>query len=326
VKHEVLVLSDDDVRTLLTRALCREVMTAAFRDYAAGRMMAPKKVAFSFPAGPLVVGPAHVPSAEAFGMKFATIRPENRGRGLPSAFLYIPLFEVTSGQLRSLVAGNTITALRTAATSAVASQALARPESRTLAIVGPGSQGREHVHALAEVFSLDRIYITGGQHPESAARLAAELVSAYGDRVRTASVEAAVREADLVVTATRATQPVIDRAWVRPGTHFNAVGTDTPEERELDPAILQAAVIIVDSWEQCVERGEVQGALASGALTPDQIQGSLGDLLLGRVRGRTDPDQITVFDSTGVFFQDVALAGRLVQRAHADGLGTWVTL
>lgn len=326
MKHEILVLSDEHVRALLTRSLCREVMTAAFRDYAAGRTTAPKKVTFPFLSGPLVVGPAQVPTLEAFGMKFATIRPENRDRGLPSAFLYVALFDETTGQLRSLVAGNTITALRTAATSAVASQALARPESRSLAIVGPGSQGREHVHALAEVFSLERIYVTGGRREDSAARLAAELGPAYGDRVRTASVEEAVRHADLVVTATRATRPVIDRAWVRPGTHLNAVGTDTPEERELDPAILQAAVIIVDSWEQCVERGEVQGPLASGELTPAQIRGTLGEVLLGTVRGRTDPDEITVFDSTGVFFQDVALAGRLVQGAQAEGLGTWVAL
>ncbi len=322
---DVLVLSEAELGKLITRALCREVMAEAFRDYAAGRVVAPSKVPFAFEAGPLIVGPAHLAHRDAFGLKMATIRPANREVGLPSAYIYVPLFDAPSGRLIALLGGNTITNLRTAATSTVASLALARPDSRVLGIVGPGTQGREHVYALAEVFALEAIYVAGGR-PESRARLVADLDREFPGRAVAASIEEAARAADLLVTATRATAPLVARAWVRPGTHINAIGADSREEQELDPAILRDARIIVDSLEQCLDRGEVHRPIETGELSPERIGGGLGDVLRGRVAGRAGPEEITVFDSTGVYFQDVALAKRLYDLARTQGAGVRVEL
>jgi ornithine cyclodeaminase/alanine dehydrogenase-like protein (mu-crystallin family) len=321
----VLLLSEKEIERLLTRALCREVMAEAFRDFAAGRVSAPSKVPFAFEAGPLIVGPAHLPERQAFGLKLATIRPANREAGLPSAFIYVPLFDAPSGRLIALLGGNTLTTLRTAATSAVASRALARPDSRVLGIVGPGTQGREHAYALADVFPLEAMHVAGGR-PETRARLVAELARDFPERVAAASIEEATRAADILVTATRATAPLVRRAWVRPGTHINAIGADSREEQELDPAILGEARIFVDSLDQCLDRGEVHRPIEQGTLSPGAIAGGLGDVLLGRVAGRRAPDEITVFDSTGVYFQDVALAKRLYDLARAQGLGRWVEI
>ena len=152
--------------------------------------------------------------------------------------------------------------------------------------------------------------------------MAEELTASYGIKARPhGEVAEAVRGQDIVVTTTPSRTPVVTREWVSPGTHINAIGADAAGKQELDPAILSAAKVVVDDWAQASHSGEINVALAQGELTPEQIYGSLGDIVAGKKPGRVAPEEITVFDSTGLIIQDLALGLAVYQRARERGLG-----
>jgi ornithine cyclodeaminase/alanine dehydrogenase-like protein (mu-crystallin family) len=326
----VRVLSGDDVRAALTMKDCIEAMDTVLREYAAGDLYLPLRSVVRPPKSPGLMGlmTAHRAGATpAFGLKAVAIFPENPKRGLDAHQGIVVVFDGEDGRVTGLLDASAITAIRTAAVSAVATRALAREGASTLAVLGAGVQATAHIEAMSCVLPLDRVRIYS-RRPEPAAELAATTAERYAwDVSAAASVEDALRDAAVVVTTTTAREPIVERAWLAPGTHVNAVGSSIPTTRELDGATMSAARIVVDARESALnESGDVLLAMREGTLAEDVTLTELGEVLAGSAQGRQSPDELTVFVSLGLAVEDLAAAELALRVAEQRGLGAEVEL
>jgi ornithine cyclodeaminase len=256
-----------------------------------------------------------------YSLKTVAVFPDNPSRGLDAHQGTVTLFDGETGEVRVLMNASAITAIRTAAVSAVATRLLAREDAKVLAILGAGVQARSHLEALRLVRDFDTVRIAS-RTTEHAEALAAEAgAEAVG------SAEEAVRDADVVVTATSATEPVLFREWLKDGAHVNAVGGRPPQMTELDAATVAGSSFFVDRRESAeAEAGDYRAALDRGAIGPDHIRAELGEVVIGAHPGRTSPEEVTVFRSLGLAVEDLAAAEYVVQRARKEGAGTEVPL
>ena len=315
----VRVLTEHDVRRLMPVADCIEPMAEALAALARGELYNPLRSVVLPPGAEAFMGlmPAYRAGPDPlYSLKAVCIAPGNPSRGLDSHQGFVALFDGVTGELRAFVNASAITAIRTAAVSAVATRLLARPESRTLAIVGAGVQARSHLDAMRAVLPFERVRVWS-RTPSRAAAL---------DRVEpAASAEAALAGADVVVTATTSREPVVRREWLADGAHVNAVGSSISSARELDSATMGAAALYVDRRESTLnESGDYLFALADGAVGPESIRGEIGELLNGSVEGRRDDSELTVFKSLGLAVEDLAAAEHVLRRAEAEGAGAEV--
>jgi ornithine cyclodeaminase/alanine dehydrogenase-like protein (mu-crystallin family) len=252
-----------------------------------------------------------------YSLKTVCVFPENPKRGLDAHQGTVTLFDGETGVVQAVMNASAITAIRTAAVSAVATRLLAREDARKLGILGAGVQARSHLEALPRVRPFEKIVLyspTPGH--------ASELADEFGADVA-GSAEDAVREADVVVTATNAAAPVLERAWLKEGAHVNAVGGRPPQMTELGPQTLAAAALFVDRRESAEnEAGDYRRALEEGAIGPDHIRAEIGEVLIGAKPGREDDSQLTLFRSLGLAVEDLAAAEYVVRRARETGAGT----
>lgn len=319
---KLLVLASHHVHELLTYRECAAVMREALAARARGEIQQPLRtiVRPRDAVGFMALMPAYSPDA-GYGLKAICITPGNPAVGKDAHQGGVLLFDVSTGEPRALVNASAVTEIRTAATSAVATDLLARPGVAELAIVGTGVQGRAHAHAIAATRELAGIRLAG-RDLARARTMAAELtgqlgvpVSAYDD------VPAAVAGAGIVVTATTATEPVLRREWLAPGAHVNAVGACVPGARELDTATMAEAAVFADSRESVSnEAGDFLIAGREGVANP--VRAELGELIAGTATGRADDDEITVFESLGLAAEDLAAASFLYEKAARLGVGT----
>jgi ornithine cyclodeaminase/alanine dehydrogenase-like protein (mu-crystallin family) len=246
--------------------------------------------------------------------------PDNPKRGLDAHQGTVTLFDGETGEVRVLMNASAITAIRTAAVSAVATRLLAREDARVLGILGAGVQARSHLEALPLVRNFDtvRIFSRTLEHAQAlAAQVGAEAVD---------TAEEAVRDADVVVTATSSAEPVLAREWLKPGAHVNAIGGRPPQMTELDTATIADSAFYVDRRESAeAEAGDYRAAVESGAIGPDHIRAELGELVIGVKPGRSSEEEITVFRSLGLAVEDLAAAEYVLRRARATGVGTEVS-
>jgi ornithine cyclodeaminase len=322
---ELLVLSEHAVRELLSMRECIGVMEDALASLARGEMHQPLRslIRPEGAAGFLGLMPSYRRGERSyFGLKEVCVFPGNPARGLDTHLGAVLLHSGETGQLLAAVNASAVTAIRTAAVSAVATKLLAREDAATLAIIGAGVQGRSHLEAIPLVRSIRevRLYSRTPAHAEA-------VRAASGARSRVASsIEEAVRGADIIVTATSSREPVIRREWIADGTHINAVGSSVATARELDGATIRDASLFVDRRESTVnESGDYLFALREGAITGDShIRAEIGEILTGRARGRTSAPEITLFKSLGLAIEDLASAAFLYEKARAKRLGSWV--
>jgi ornithine cyclodeaminase len=266
--------------------------------------------------------PAHrAGDTPLYSLKTVAVFPDNPKRGLDAHQGTVTLFDGETGEVRVLMNASAITAIRTAAVSAVATRLLARDDARVLGILGAGVQARSHLEALPLVRNFDSVRIYG-RTAEHARALADEAgAQAVG------SAEEAVRDADVVVTATSSAEPVLAREWLKPGAHVNAIGGRPPQMTELDSATIADSAFFVDRRESAeAEAGDYRAAVASGAIGSDHIRAELGEVLIGAKAGRSHEDEITVFRSLGLAVEDLAAAEYVVRRARETGAGTEVPL
>jgi len=321
---QVLVLSHGDVKRLLSPADCIELMSEALADLARGHIWQPLRFVARPPEEPTLLGlmPAHRSAPRpAYALKAVCIFPGNPARGLDAHQGGVLLFDGETGELRALVDASAVTAIRTAAVSAVATRELARPDSSVLAILGSGVQARAHLEAMAKVrpFTVARVW---SRTPEHARAFAAQAAAPFPVQA-VESAEAAVRDADVVVTVTSSREPIVELDWLAPGAHVNAVGSSIPSARELDAATIAAARLFVDRRESAVnESGEYLRAVEEAGIGPDHIRAELGEVLIGAHEGRGSRDELTVFVSLGLAAEDLAAAEYVYGRARADGVGT----
>jgi ornithine cyclodeaminase/alanine dehydrogenase-like protein (mu-crystallin family) len=305
----VLVLSHDDVFATLKPDPCADAMAEILIAHARGDAYFPLRSVVAPPTAAGFIGlmPAWRGGHDAaFSLKALCVMPGNPARGLDSHQGVVILSDAETGVPTAILDASAVTAIRTAAVTAVATRTLARSDARVLAILGSGVQGRAHERALASDFEEVRVYspTTGG------------------------SAEEAVRGADVIVTATSSREPVLKREWLAPGAHVNAVGASMPSARELDVETVADAALFCDSRESLRnEAGEFRLAVEQGAIAgEDHVRGELGQVLADQVDGRRDDRELTVFRSLGLAIEDLAAAQLAVARARANGIGTDVEL
>ena len=326
---QILIVNQDEVRRLLPMAECLDVMARTLAALARGEALLPLRQVLMLPGGQGAFGamPAHLSSPPAVGIKVITVFPGNHGTAYDSHQGAVLLFETERGRLLAVMDASSITAIRTAAVSGVATRALARADASTLALLGSGVQAATHLEAVALVRPLRRVRVWS-RDPAHVARFVDPARKRHGFAIEAApSAREAVADADVVCTVTASREPVLEGAWLRAGTHVNAVGASLRTARELDSAAVARARVFVDRRESAAnEAGDLLMARAEGAIGDDHVQGELGEVLLGRVDGRRTPDEITVFKSLGLAVEDVASAHHIHARAQAAGMGTWVEL
>jgi len=301
-----LFLDDDDVRRALDMNALIATMRGALAAYSTGFIQQPVRQALAQNDGYLLVMPA---SGDGMGCKLVSYYPGNAESGLPTHMAIIVLFDAKTGQPLAVMDGRRITELRTAAVSAVATDLMAAPDARTLAILGSGAQARSHADALRHVRDFKEIKVWS-RSPAHAEAFAAEIGA------RNLSVEDAVHDADVVVTATSARTPVLRGDWLKAGCHVNAVGAPRPDWRELDDAVMANTIIADSRAGALAESGDI---ILSGAA----IHAELGELVAGT---KSVPVyETTVFKSLGMAIEDVAAAklvhDRIVQREHRQNAG-----
>ena len=324
----LLILNATEVKQLLPMAACIDLMAEALAALAREQVHQPLRMVVRPPdaAGLMGLMPAYLSgSRPAFGLKAICVFPGNPARGKDAHQGGVMLFDVETGEPLALMNASAITEIRTAAVSAVATRLLARQDAEELAIVGAGVQARAHLEAITSVRAIKRVRVASRtlDHAQAFAR---EMRSRYPFPVEAvATTEAAVRGADVIVTATTATQPILQRGWISPGAHLNAVGAVPPAAREIDSATVAAASLFVDQRQAAMnEAGDFLIPLHEGVIGPDHIRAEIGELLIGSHPGRTSSQEITLFKSLGLAVEDVAAAGYLYRQAQMSTVGTWL--
>ena len=308
----MLLLSRADVRELLDLDLLLQALERAFVALSAGSASVPPRIAASTERGLLAAMPGYADGV--LETKLVSVFAENRD--LPSHQATISLFDDQTGQPLALMDGTEITAVRTGASSAVSTRALAKPDARVLAVLGAGVQGRSHVAAARRVRNFDEVRVAS-RAVERARELAGEV---GGDAVE--SFEEAVRGADVVCACTDASEPVLTADWLSPGMHVTSVGASR-DGPELDRATVTAGLLVVES--RVAFEPYPAGAHELQGLDPESAV-ELGEILAGTREGRTSPEQITVYKSMGHAVEDAAAAGLVYRRALENGVGTEVEL
>ena len=318
----LLVLSEPEVRELLDMESCVEAMTEVLTSLARGELYQPLRSMVRPPDtdGLLGLMPAHRGGERAvYALKEIVVTPDNPTRGLDAHQGAVLLHDGVTGKLVAVLNASPVTAIRTAAVSAVATRALARADTARVAILGAGVQARAHVDAMRAVLDDPEIRIWA-RRIEAAEELAADVGA-----IASPSPDAALFGAEVVCTTTSAREPVLEHRWLAPGAHVNAVGSSIPTARELDTETLRRGALFVDRRESALnEAGDYLIAAAEGAIGPEQIRAELGEVLAGLAPGRADEEEFTIFKSLGIAVEDLAAAELVVRRARERGVGTEV--
>ncbi len=324
---KVLFVNEAGVRSLLPVDACVPLMREALIALSRGDTVLPLRSAVRLPdgSGILALMPGYLGEPRSFGLKVVTVMPGNHGTRYDSHQGAVMLFGVTHGEPLAIVDASAVTAIRTAAASAAATDALARADAGDLALIGSGAQARAHLAALRTVRALRRVRVWSRSRA-NADRFAREELAHAGVAIEVAATtEAAVRGADLVCTVTASKEPVLRGEWLSPGAHVNAVGACFAASRELDTEAVRRARFYTDCRQSCLhEAGDFLIARDEGAIQDRHLLGELGEVLLGTVPGRLSPQDITVYESLGVAVEDLAAAHAIHRRAIETGAGTWL--
>ena len=319
-----LVISGTDVRKVLGMPDCLRAVEQAFRLLGDGQASRPVVSSVRAAEGGFHIKSAliTVGEAEYFVSKTNANYPANPSRhGLPTIQGTIVVHDATNGVPLAVIDSIEITAMRTAAATAVAAKYLAREDAGELAVIGCGIQGFQHVRALGLVRPVRSVSLYDVD--DAAARSLAKLLAAEGGfpvHVST-SISDAVGAADVIVTCTTSTEFLLDSADIQPGAFVAGVGVDAEHKRELSPDLLEKSRVVVDVLEQCAAFGDLHHAIERGVMTAADVHAELGEVVAGRRSGRSSPEETFVFDSTGMALQDAATAVVVVERARANRLG-----
>ncbi len=326
---KVLIVNQAEVRRLLPMPACMEAMAEALRSVTSGESVLPLRQVIMLPdkAGAFGSMPAYLGSPPTIGLKCITVFPGNHGTELDSHQGAVLLFETKRGSLLAVMDASSITAIRTAAVSGVATRVLARADAGDLALLGTGVQALTHLEAMAQARRLRRVR-AWSRHPQHVRAFAERALRLLGVRVEPApSAREAVDGADIVCTVTSSREPVLAGEWLAPGVHVNAVGASLATARELDTPAVVRARLFVDRRESALnEAGDLLIPRREGAIDDGHIRGELGELLLGSCPGRQSESEVTVFKSLGLAVEDVAAARLIYDNAVKAGAGTRVEL
>ena len=329
---KTLLLTEKDVKQLLSMDEVMEAVESAFEAKGLGHAQMPAKVYLFYNKykGDLRAMPSYLEELDISAVKIVNVHPENRAKyGLPTVMAIIILVDPKNGAPIAIMGGTWVTGMRTGAAGGIAAKYLAKKDSRVVGLVGAGAQARTQLMALILLYrKLEEIRVWSLPDGTKEA-FVAEMEPKYGDAAKIIAVESvkdAVEGADIVVTITPSRKTLVSNDWVEPGMHFNCIGADAPGKQELDPAILTRAKIVVDDWEQASHSGEINVPLTKGIITKQNVWGAICEIVAGLKPGRTSSDEITVFTSTGLAVQDAVTANLAYKKALAKGLGRLVEI
>jgi ornithine cyclodeaminase len=323
------ILTARDVRRLLPMPACITAMDLALRALANGDAVLPLRPVIQLPdgTGALAAMPAYLGNPKTLGLKTITIFPGNHGGPLDSHQGVVIMIDPANGRPFAILDASSITAIRTAAVSAVATRALARPDAGDLAIIGTGVQAMMHLEAMICVRSIRRVR-TYSRNPANVGRFAKEAARRMGIGVEPSrSARDAVDGADIICTVTASHTPVVEGAWIKAGAHINAVGASLRSARELDTEAVRRSAMYVDRRESALaEAGEILIPMNAGMLDANHIRGEIGELLESRIAGRSSDDEVTLFKSLGLAIEDLAAADVVLRNAAEQGIGQFIEL
>ncbi len=325
--HKTLVLEKRDIAGLVDMKKAIAAVEDAFREYARGRTQMPAKIYLHLDryGGDFRAMPAYIEKLTRCAVKWVNVHPGNRRFGLPTIMAVIILSDPRNGLPLCIMDGAHATALRTGAAGGVAAKYLARPGSGVVGMVGCGVQAASQLEALQAIFDIKEVKVWGRERAcvrgfvKSAKKFNLKLTIAE-------EIEECVRDCDIVVTTTPSRKPIVRLEWIREGTHINAIGADARGKEELDPRILKRARVVVDSWEQASHSGEINVPVRRHSMSKKDIYADIGEIVSGRKKGRRSRDEITVFDSTGLAIQDVAIADLIYKAALKRRLGKYMEI
>ena len=330
-----LLVSHREVAALLPMKECIDAMADAFRALAIGEASLPLRQVIKLPGSPnlfaMMPGQIGLSSRDrhrsALGAKVITVFPGNESTPLDSHLGVVLLFEAEMGQLLAILDASSVTAIRTAAVSGVATKLLSNPDAGDLAILGAGVQAMTHLEAMKTVRTLRRVRVWSRSFARSE-QFVEKAKQKFGMTIEPMqSAQACVKDADLICTVTASRDPVLQGAWISPGAHINAVGAALPTARELDSEAVARSKVYVDRHESALaEAGDILIPISEGVFNADHIRGEVGGVLMGSEAGRESPDEITLFKSLGLAIEDLAAARHIYDKGVALGTGVWVSL
>jgi alanine dehydrogenase len=326
----MLLLSESDLREVLSMRDVIDAVESGFRSIALGNVKIPERLTLDLPnqQGILLEMPAYgdLDASAALGTKIVSVFQNNPSRGLEIVQATYLLLDAETGVPLSLMDGRFITGIRTAATSAVATKFLSDPAAKRLAVFGAGVQAKFHTQAMFEVSEISEVLIVS-RNPEKARALADEVLNEHKVAVELAEADRAAAKADLICACTSSPVPLFNGALIKPGAHINAVGAFTPSTRELDSETVRRAKVFIDSESAAGrEAGELLIPFSEGVIDRTYIKGDLADLVSGRINGRKSESDITLFKSCGLAIEDLVTAQLAYERALAKGIGVTVKL
>lgn len=326
------MLTENDVKKLLSLDEVVQVVELAFKEKGLGHTQMPAKVYLFYDKykGDLRAMPSYLEELDISAVKIVNSHSENRIKyGLPTVMAIIILVDPKNGATKAIMGGTWATDMRTGAAGCIAAKYLAKKDSKVVGLVGAGAQARTQLMGILSLYKkLEEVRVWSRTEKTRDAYVA-EMKTMHGNVTKiipAKSAKDAVEEADIVVTTTSSREPIVSNDWVEDGMHFNCIGADAPGKEELDPAILARAKIIVDDREQASHSGEINIPLTKGVITRQNIWAEIGEVVAGLKPGRTSPDEITVFTSTGLALQDAVTAELAYRKALEKGVGQFIEI
>ena len=307
---ETFLLSKSDVERVIDMKTCMEAVEHAFKLHGKGLTQMPAKIYLTFEKGDLRAMPAYIEGHA--GIKWVNSHPSNREKGLPTVMALLIYNDPETGFPLAVMDATHLTNLRTGAAGGIAGKYLARKDSSVVGFVGCGMQAETQFMGLNQIFDIEKAlcYDISGKN----ARKFVEKLESSGVDAEIVDVRDACKS-DILVTTTPTREPSVKAEWIQEGTHINAIGADAPGKQELDPKILKRAKVVVDDYEQALHSGEINVPVSEGIFSPNEIYGSIGEIVAGIKKGRESDEEITIFDSTGLAIQDIATAKVVYERA-----------
>ncbi len=322
-----LILDRKAVSSLVDMKSSIGAVEKVFAQYGLGRAVMPPKIYLDLPKfkGDFRAMPAFAEGLSKCSLKWVNAHANNSKYGLPSVMAVVILNDPQTGFPLCIMDGTFLTSMRTGAAGAVAAKYLARRDSQIVALVGCGAQARTQLMGLREVFAIKTVKIFGKE--KVLAENFIKTMKRPGENIiAAATIKECVQEADIVVTTTPSRKPIVQGQWIKKGTHINAIGADAAGKQELNSTILKFAKIVVDDFRQAGHSGEINVPIAQGILTQKDIYAQLGEIVCGKKKGRTSNQEITVFDSTGLAIQDLAMADLIYRSAVKSSVGQKINL
>ena len=325
---KILVLSEEDVKNLLSLGEVITAVESAFKMKGLGHVqMPPKQYLFiNKYNGDLRTMPAYLEDSDTITVKVVNSHPENQKYRLPTVMATIIMINPKTGAPQAIMGGTWLTALRTGAAGAIAAKYLANPKPKTIGIIGAGTQARTQLMGLYLVFDTIEEIKVWDQNQQVASTYVQDMKKQY-NQSSICSVEnpkKAVQDADIIVTVTPSRKPLIFSEWIQQGTHINCMGADAPGKQELDPTILVKSKLVIDDWEQSYHGGEINIPFSKGIITQQDVWGDICEIVAGVKAARTSSEELTVFSSTGLAIQDAAAANVAYQNALKEKMGKYV--